>query len=52
MRKRTVKYRIGEIGKVRVVRDFLPPPEKFVLRQANVKVTHSKRKAAKQRDHA
>ena len=58
MRKRAVKYRIGEIGKVKVVKDFLPPPEKLVLRQANVKVTLSlsqrsvdffKREGAKQR---
>lgn len=58
MKKRTVKYTEGEIGKVRVVKDFLPPPEKLVLRQDNVKVTLSlsqrsvdffKREAAKQR---
>ena len=58
MKKRTVRYTEGEIGKVRMVKDFLPPPEKLVLRQANVKVTLSlsqrsvdffKREAAKQR---
>jgi predicted DNA binding CopG/RHH family protein len=58
MKKRSAKYREGEIGKVRVVKDFLPPPEKLVLRQSNVKVTLSlsrrsvdffKREAAKQR---
>jgi predicted DNA binding CopG/RHH family protein len=58
MKKQTVRYTEGEIGKVRVVKDFLPPPEKLVLREANVKVTLSlsqrsvdffKREAAKQR---
>ncbi len=58
MKKKPVKYTEGEIGKVKVVKDFLPPPEKLVLRQANVKVTLSlsqrsvdffKREAAKQR---
>lgn len=58
MKKKTVKYTEGEIGKVKVVKDFLPPPEKLVLRETNVKVTLSlsqrsvdffKREAAKQR---
>lgn len=58
MKKKTVRYTEGEIGKVKVVKDFLPPPEKLVLRHANVKVTLSlsqrsvdffKREAAKQR---
>jgi predicted DNA binding CopG/RHH family protein len=57
MRKRII-YSNGEIGKVKVVQDFLPPPDKLVLREANVKVTLSlsqrsvdffKREAAKQR---
>jgi len=58
MKKKTVKYTAGEIGKVKVMKDFLPPPEMLVLREANVKVTLSlsqrsvdffKREAAKQR---
>jgi hypothetical protein len=58
MKTKTVKYTEGEIGKVKVVRDFLPPPEKLVLREDTVKVTLSlsqksvaffKREAAKQR---
>lgn len=58
MKKRTVRYTEGEIGKLRVMKDFLPPPEKLVLREANVKVTLSlsqrsvdffKREAQKQR---
>jgi predicted DNA binding CopG/RHH family protein len=58
MRKKVIAYRHGQIGKVKVVKDFLPPPDKLVLRESNVKVTLSlsqrsvdffKREAAKQR---
>ncbi len=41
MSKKMVKYTDGEIGKVKVVKDFLPPPDKLVLRESNVKVTLS-----------
>jgi len=41
MSKKTVRYTQGEIGKVRVVKDFLPPPDQLVLREENVKVTLS-----------
>jgi len=41
MKRHTAKHKEGEIGKVRVVKDFLPPPEKLVLQQQNVKVTLS-----------
>jgi predicted DNA binding CopG/RHH family protein len=58
MKKKTVRYTGGEIGKVKVVKDFLPPPDKLVMREPYVKVTLSlsqrsvdffKREAAKQR---
>jgi predicted DNA binding CopG/RHH family protein len=39
MSNRTVKYTDGEIGRVRVVEDFLPPPDALVAREDNVKVT-------------
>ena len=39
MSSRTVKYTAGEIGRVRVVEDFLPAPDALVLREENVKVT-------------
>ena len=29
------------MGKLRVVKDFLPPPEKLVLKEENVKITIS-----------
>jgi uncharacterized DUF497 family protein len=39
MSSRTVKYTAGEIGRVRVIEDFLPRPEALVPREDNVKVT-------------
>jgi len=41
MSSRTVKYTSGEIGRVRGVDDFLPPPDQLVAREDNVKVTLS-----------
>jgi predicted DNA binding CopG/RHH family protein len=41
MKKRAVKYSKGEIDRVRVVEDFLPSPDRLVLRENNVKVTLS-----------
>lgn len=41
MKKKTVTYTKGEIGRVRVVEDFLPPPEQLAVREENVKVTLS-----------
>ena len=48
MKKPTVKYSKGEIGRVRIVEDFLPSPDRLVLREDNVKVTLS----LSQRSHA
>ena len=39
MSERTRKYTEGEIGDLRVVEDFLPPPAELVLREDTVKVT-------------
>lgn len=41
MTSKTVKYTRGEIGRVRVIEDFLPSPDELVLRDDNVKVTLS-----------
>jgi predicted DNA binding CopG/RHH family protein len=41
MSSRTVRYTAGEIGRVRVIEDFLPPPSDLVPREDNVKVTLS-----------
>ncbi len=39
VRNRTVKYTAGEIGRVKVIEDFLPSPDALVAREDNVKVT-------------
>jgi predicted DNA binding CopG/RHH family protein len=41
MSNRTVRYTAGEIGRVRVIDDFLPAPVDLVPREDNVKVTLS-----------
>ncbi|HKY87540.1 MAG TPA: hypothetical protein VJL90_12325 [Pseudorhodoplanes sp.] len=41
MSSRTVKYTAGEIGRVRVIDDFLPSPDRLAPREENVKVTLS-----------
>ena len=41
MRSRTDKFTADEIGRVRVVEDFLPAPDELVAREDNVKVTLS-----------
>ena len=41
MSNRTVRYTAGEIGRVRVIDDFLPAPADLVPREENVKVTLS-----------
>jgi predicted DNA binding CopG/RHH family protein len=38
---RTVRYTSGEIGRVRLIKDFLPAPDDLVSREDNVKVTLS-----------
>jgi predicted DNA binding CopG/RHH family protein len=39
MSGKTVKYAAGEIGRVRIIEDFLPAPDDLVPREDNVKVT-------------
>jgi predicted DNA binding CopG/RHH family protein len=41
MSNRTVKYTASEIGRVRVIKDFLPAPDDLVPREDSVKVTLS-----------
>jgi predicted DNA binding CopG/RHH family protein len=41
MKKKMVEYSKGEIGKVKIVKDFLPAPSELVLKDDNVKVTLS-----------
>ena len=37
--KKRISYTDEPMGNVEVVKDFLPPPEKLVLKEDNVKVT-------------
>ncbi|MEO6695131.1 MAG: CopG family transcriptional regulator [Ignavibacteria bacterium] len=37
--KKKIKYTNENLGKLEVVRDFLPKPEELVLKENNVKVT-------------
>ncbi len=39
--KNKIEYTKGDIGKVKIIKDFLPPPSELVLRDDNVKVTLS-----------
>jgi predicted DNA binding CopG/RHH family protein len=39
MSSKTVKYTTGEIGRVRIIEDFLPSPDDLIPREDNVKVT-------------
>jgi predicted DNA binding CopG/RHH family protein len=41
MSNRTVKYTAGEIGRIRIIQDFLPAPADLVPREDNVKITLS-----------
>jgi hypothetical protein len=44
--KTKTKYTEEPMGHLRVVKDFLPPPEKLVLKEDNVKVTISLKKSS------
>lgn len=39
MSSRTARYTTGEIGRAKVIDDFLPSPDALVAREDNVKVT-------------
>ena len=45
MRKK-IKYTDEPLGKLRVVKDFLPPPEELAFKDENVKVTISLSKSS------
>ena len=44
--KSRIKYTDKPMGKLRVMKDFLPPPDKLVLKEENVKVTISLKKSS------
>jgi predicted DNA binding CopG/RHH family protein len=42
--KKKIKYSDGPIGKIKVIDDFLPSPDKLVFKDDNIKVTISLKK--------
>jgi predicted DNA binding CopG/RHH family protein len=44
--KEKIKYTNESLGKLRVVEDFLPPPEELAFREESVKVTIALSKAS------
>jgi predicted DNA binding CopG/RHH family protein len=44
--KSKIKYTEEPMGELRVIKDFLPPPEKLVLKEENVKVTIALKKSS------
>jgi len=44
--KKKIKYTDEPMGKIRVIKDFLPPPEKLALKEENVKITISLNKSS------
>ena len=44
--KKKIKYTNGPMGKVRVIKDFLPSPEELAFKEETVKVTISLSKAS------
>ena len=44
--KKKIKYSDEPMGKLRVVNDFLPPPDQLVLKDENIKVTIALKKSS------
>jgi len=44
--KNKIKYTDEPIGELRVVKDFLPPPDQLALKEENVKITISLKKSS------
>lgn len=44
--KRKIKYTDEPMGELKVVKDFLPPPDQLVLKEENIKVTISLNKSS------
>jgi predicted DNA binding CopG/RHH family protein len=44
--KKKIKYTNGPMGKVRVIKDFLPSPEELAFKEETVKVTISLSRAS------
>ena len=41
-----IKYTEEPMGELRIIKDFLPPPDQLVLKEENVKVTISLKKSS------
>ena len=39
MKKKTIKYTKGDIGEIKILDDFIPPPHKLIKKADTVKVT-------------
>ena len=44
--KSKIKYTEEPIGELKVIKDFLPPPDQLVLKEENVKITISLKKSS------
>ena len=44
--KNKIKYTDEPMGRLRVIKDFLPPPGQLVLKEENVKITISLKKSS------
>ena len=44
--KKKIKYTEEPMGELRVIKDFLPPPDQLVLKEENVKITISMKKSS------
>ena len=44
--KNKIRYADEPMGGLRVIKDFLPPPDQLVLKQENVKITISLKKSS------
>jgi hypothetical protein len=44
--KTKIKYTEEPLGELRVVKDFLPPPEQLILKEDNVKITIALKKSS------
>ena len=44
--RREIKYKDEPVGELKVIKDFLPPPEQLILKEDNLKVTISLSKSS------
>jgi predicted DNA binding CopG/RHH family protein len=44
--KSKIKYTEESMGELKVIKDFLPPPDQLVLKEENVKITISLKKSS------